>query len=196
LRKKLIYCFPLGRFQEKGEDGYNNQGLWTIRREAANALDTLAKKYGDEIFIKAQEKIADALRSNDWHIKESGILCLGALAMGAENAILPHFKDLFPFLLKSLEEDQHPLVRSISCWALSRFTKWIVEQGRSDQSIVISYLQKILQKMMDENSKVQEASCTALSKIAYENPALVDQFIFDIIEVREANLRRLLTLDP
>jgi len=171
---------------EKGDDGgdrYNHQGLWTVRREAAKAMDTLADRYKDEVFIKAQDKIAEALRSNDWHIKESGILCLGALAMGAYNAIIPHFKDLFPFLLKSLEEDQHPLVRSISCWALSRFTSWIVEQGKIDQNVVITYLQKILQKMMDENSKVQEASCSALSKITYENPALVEQYIFDIMEV-------------
>ena len=108
-----------------------------MRREAAKAMDVLAERYKDEVFIKAQDKIAEALRSNDWHIKynrflfvgishvilnrESGILCLGALAIGAYTAIIPHFKDLFPFLLKSLEEDQHPLVRSISCWALSRY---------------------------------------------------------------------------
>ena len=36
---------------------------------------------------------------------------------------------------------------------------------------------------MDENSKVQEASCSALSKITYENPELVEQYIFDIMDV-------------
>jgi len=93
----------------------------------------MAKRYREEIFLKAQEKIAESLRSSDWHIKslfnnlimnkfirESGIMCLGALAEGSYHAITPHLKDLFPFLMTSLE-DQNPLVRSISCWTLSKY---------------------------------------------------------------------------
>lgn len=53
-------------------------------------------------------------------LRESGILCLGALSAGAYNAITPHLKDLFPFLMESLSDEQ-PLVRCITCWTLTKY---------------------------------------------------------------------------
>ena len=127
-------------------------------------------------------------------------MCLGALSKGAHEAILPHLKDLFPFLLKSLS-DSHPLVRSISCWALSkyrlcllnvltenRFTNWILLQGKSNPDITKGYLTEILQRMMEDNPQVQEAACTALSKMLNSNEESVqqlEQYIDDIIQVFE-----------
>jgi len=51
--------------------------------------------------------------------RETGILALGTIAKGAEEAIKAHFNTLFQFLISSLENNQ-PLVRSIACWTLSR----------------------------------------------------------------------------
>lgn len=65
---------------------------------------------------------------------------------------------------------------------------WILEQGKLDQTIINVYLQKILQKMMEENSKIQEASCSALCKIAYASPGLIEQHVYDIIDVTRETL--------
>lgn len=45
------------------------QGAWTLRREATMLLTKIAERYKEESFLRSQERIADSLRSNDWHIK-------------------------------------------------------------------------------------------------------------------------------
>lgn len=163
-------------------DKEGEQGAWTLRREATVLLNKVAERYKEETFLRSQERIAEHLKSNDWHVKETGILCLGVLAKDAYQAILPHFNDLFPFLLQSAD-DINQFVRSTSCWAMSRYTEWIVEQGKQDQQLITTYLQKVLHKMMDESGRVQEAACSALSRIAFLNPPLIEKYVYDIIEI-------------
>ena len=52
-----------------------------------------------------------------------------------------------------------------------------------DSSILKAYLVKILEKMVDDNGKVQETSCSALCKIAFKDASILEQFIYDIVDV-------------
>lgn len=60
-------------------------------------------------------------------MKESGILALGAIAEGAMGGMTPHLPELIPYLIGCLR-DPRGLVRSITCWTLSRYSHWVVQQ--------------------------------------------------------------------
>lgn len=61
----------------------------------------------------------ELLVAEDWIRKEAGILALGAIADGCMAGMERYLDEVTPFLLLSLE-DERPLVRSITCWTLSR----------------------------------------------------------------------------
>jgi len=48
-----------------GEEG-GHTGDWTLRKEAAKALDFLARHFKAKTFESAQIKISEYLKSNDW----------------------------------------------------------------------------------------------------------------------------------
>ena len=60
--------------------------------------------------------------------RESGILVLGAISDGCSHGMAEHLPKIVPFLIQSLA-DKKALVRSITCWTLSRYSSWIVQQS-------------------------------------------------------------------
>ena len=68
-----------------------------------------------------------AAQDADWRARESGILALGAISDGCANGLLPFLEGMLAMLLPRLQ-DQRPLVRSITCWALSRYSRWLGQQ--------------------------------------------------------------------
>ena len=59
--------------------------------------------------------------------------------------MIPHLDDLVPYLIERLS-DKKALVRSITCWTLSRYAHWVVGQGQ----------EKYLKPLMTE---VNHSSC-------------------------------------
>lgn len=55
----------------------------------------------------------------------AGILALGAIAEGCMNGMTQHLPELIPYLIRCLS-DKKALVRSITCWTLSRYCHWAV----------------------------------------------------------------------
>lgn len=51
------------------EEEENQSGGWTLRKEAARALDFLARYFKERIFSFAQEKIAACLKDSNWVTK-------------------------------------------------------------------------------------------------------------------------------
>ncbi|KAI9020791.1 armadillo-type protein [Phycomyces nitens] len=140
---------------------------WTLRKCSAGTLDRLSNVYTDNLVSALLKVVNHNLMSNDWKQKECGILALGAVAEGGIKAIEPHLPSLIPFLIKCLD-DPKPLVRSISCWAISRYSKWCVDQcftptGRED--FFEPVLLKLLDVLLDRNKRVQEAACSAFATL-------------------------------
>ena len=52
---------------------------------------------------------------------------LGAIAEGCMTGMIPHLPELIPYLISCLG-DKKALVRSITCWTLSRYAHWVVGQ--------------------------------------------------------------------
>ncbi len=65
--------------------------------------------------------------SSTWLELDSGILATGAVAEGCAMGMHEHLPQLVPYLVGCLEH-RKPLVRSITCWTLSRYARWIVQQ--------------------------------------------------------------------
>ncbi|KAL0043428.1 hypothetical protein WJX79_004487 [Trebouxia sp. C0005] len=117
----------------------------------------------------------------DWRARESAILALGAIAEGCVMGLIPYLPQLVSMLLPRLE-DPRPLVRSISCWALSRYAQWIVERCSDPQQDINAaqlqldeVLQGLLRHVLDHNKHVQEAACSALATL--EEQSVSEQLV-------------------
>ncbi|XP_057298816.1 transportin-1-like [Hydractinia symbiolongicarpus] len=149
------------------EDDGDDDSLsdWNLRKCSAAALDVLATVFKDELLPILLPILKEILFHPDWVTKESGILVLGAIAEGCVGGINPHLPELVPFLITSLG-DKKALVRSITCWTLSRYSHWIVNQPHE------LYLQKLmtelLKRILDKNKRVQEAACSAFATLEEE----------------------------
>lgn len=107
-----------------------NNGNFLGRCSAAS-LDVLAGIFKNEILEVLLPTIQQALSNPDWRVKESGILALGAIAEGCMEGVKPHLPQLIPFLLQTCTEKK-PLVRSISCWTISRYCSWVVDEAKNE----------------------------------------------------------------
>ncbi|PIO71475.1 HEAT repeat protein, partial [Teladorsagia circumcincta] len=112
-------------------------------------------------------------------VKESGILALGAVAEGCMTGITPHLHELIPFLLNMLD-DKKPLVRSITCWTLSRYCSWVVDEAR--QQYFEPTLKGLLVRVLDGNKRVQEAACSAFATVEEEGGDFIAPYLSDILQ--------------
>ena len=101
----------------------------------------------------------------EWEIKESGILALGAIGEGCMDGMIPHLPELVPFLINCLS-DKKALVRSITCWTLSRYSPWVLSQPH--EAYLKPLMSELLKRILDSNKRVQEAACSAFATLEEE----------------------------
>lgn len=153
-------------YDDDDDDDDDSLLQWNLRRCSAASLDNLANGYGNDILPTLLPLLQERLSlQGPWPLVESGILALGAIADGCYSGITPHLPQLFPFLLQKLA-DPVPLVRSITCWTLSRYATWVVDQG--DQELLQPLVEAMLQRILDPHKKVQEAACSAFCTLEEE----------------------------
>jgi len=133
--------------------------LWTVRKSSAAGLDILSTLYGDDLLPWLLPVVQERLgEGQQWQIRESAILTLGAISEGCFNGIMRYLPILVPHLLQTLR-DPHRLVRSMSCWTLSRYSRWII----TDRSLSQRVVQALLVAVLDRNKRVQSSACSALA---------------------------------
>ena len=67
----------------------------------------------------------------------------------------PHLPTLIPLLVHMLHDAQ-PLVRSITCWTLGRYSTWCVgETPEHQQQFFAPVLEGLLAMVLDNNKRVQ-----------------------------------------
>ncbi|WOL11529.1 transportin-1 [Canna indica] len=154
---------------EEDEDTVN---VWNLRKCSAAGLDILSNVFGDDILPTLMPLIQQKLStSNDssWKEREAAVLSIGAIAEGCINGLYPHLPQIVTFLIPLLD-DKFPLIRSITCWTLSRFSKFIVQsigqQNGYEQFDKI--LTGLLRRILDTNKRVQEAACSAFATLEEE----------------------------
>jgi transportin-1 len=126
---------------------------WNLRKCSAAALDVLSNVFRETILPILLPILREMLFHVNWQIKESGILVLGAIAEGCSYGLAPHLPDLVDYLIKCLN-DKKPLVRSITCWTLSRYSTWIVHNEVQQNKFLIPLMSELLKRILDSNKKV------------------------------------------
>ncbi|XP_023585220.1 transportin-1 [Trichechus manatus latirostris] len=132
---------------------------------SAAALDVLANVYRDELLPHILPLLKELLFHHEWVVKESGILVLGAIAEGCMQGMIPYLPELIPHLIQCLS-DKKALVRSITCWTLSRYAHWVVSQP--PDTYLKPLMTELLKRILDSNKRVQEAACSAFATLEEE----------------------------
>lgn len=157
----------------------------TLGKCSAAALDVLANVFRDDLLLHILPLLKELLFHPEWVVKESGILVLGAIAEGKKGrkktkyeqnvgssgdiesqffsvspgcmqGMIPYLPELIPHLVQCLS-DKKALVRSITCWTLSRYAHWVVSQP--PDTYLKPLMTELLKRILDSNKRVQEAAC-------------------------------------
>jgi transportin-1 len=149
------------------DGGMDDESLtdWNLRKCSAASLDVLANVFHDDILPVVLPILKELLFHAEWELKESGILVLGAIAEGCMTGMVVHLPDLIPYLVTCLS-DKKALVRSITCWTLSRYAHWVVSQPHA--VYLKPLMTELLKRILDSNKRVQEAACSAFATLEEE----------------------------
>lgn len=150
---------------DMGDDDDSSLSDWNLRKCSAAALDVLASVFRNDLLPVLLPILKETLFHNEWEIKESGILALGAIAEGCMTGMIPHLPELIPYLINCLS-DKKALVRSITCWTLSRYSHWVVSQPHD--TYLKPLMSELLKRVLDSNKRVQEAACSAFATLEEE----------------------------
>ena len=163
------------------DDDKDDEGVseWNLRKCSAAALDVLSNVFRNEILNVLLPILKETLFHQNWEIKESGILVLGAVAEGCYSGLTAHLEQLIPYLIQCLS-DKKTLVRSIACWTLSRYAHWIVHQPA--EAYLKPLIEELLKKVLDSNKRVQEAACSAFATLEEEASAELIPFLAQILD--------------
>ncbi|KAL1994032.1 hypothetical protein VTN49DRAFT_2701 [Thermomyces lanuginosus] len=139
---------------------------WSVRKCSAAALDVFATVYHESIFDLILPYLKETLRHENWANREAAVLTLGAIAGGCMEAVTPHLPELIPYLI-SLLNDPQPVVRTITCWCLGRYSGWAahLEDPAAKAQYFEPMIDGLLQRMLDRNKKVQEAAVSAFTSL-------------------------------
>jgi hypothetical protein len=162
-----------GDEDDEDEDDEDDDGGadWTLRKCSASGLDTIASHYQADILEALLPHIHTKLQDGDWRVQESAVLAMGALAEGCTKGLEErgYLGEFVPFLINTLLGSDKPLVRSITCWTLSRYSEWVCSQQQpapqQPPPMLEPLIMGILRCCVDGNRKVQEAACSAIATI-------------------------------
>ena len=132
------------------------------------------------------------LTSTDWMELESGILILGAIAEGCTEGMVDHLPGLINQMINVGLKSEKALVRSITCWTLSRYSSWVVKTTLENYACTNSvdearseYLQPLVQafleRILDTSKRVQEAACSAFATLEEEATGELEIYLDEII---------------
>ena len=183
------------------DDDYGGDDIedrWNLRKCSAAALDVLATTFHEPVFAIALPYLKDNLRHHDWPNREAAVLAIGAVADGCMNAVTPHLPDLIPYLI-SLLNDNEQAVRTITCWALGRYSGWAshLKEPADKKRYFEPMMEGILNRMLDRNKKVQESAASAFANLEekatseltpYCEP-IIRQFVRCFDKYKDRNMR-------
>jgi transportin-1 len=168
---------------DDSDDDDDGVGDWNLRKCSAAALDVMAVNFSNEILEILLPYLKERLFSPEWLQRESGILALGAIAEGCIEGVQPHLPTLVPFLINCLK-DPKPLVRSIACWTLGRYSAWCVatKTPEHQQQYFLPAMEGLLSMVLDGNKRVQEAGCSAFATLEEEAGADLQPYLQPVLK--------------
>lgn len=183
-------------FDDDDDEFGDPEEQWNLRKCSAAALDVLASVFHEAVFQATLPYLTDNLSHADWPNREAAVLALGAIADGCMHVVEPHLPMLTPYLI-TLLQDPKPVVRQITCWSLGRYSGWAAHLDQAGkQQFFLPVMDGILQKMLDNNKKVQEAAASAFANLEekanvqlteYCRP-IVSQFVQCFAKYKDRNM--------
>ncbi|KAF2297988.1 hypothetical protein GH714_006855 [Hevea brasiliensis] len=154
------------------DDDDDSLNVWNLRKCSAAGLDIISNIYREEILPTLMPLVEAKLSTSDdetWKEREAAVLALGAIAEGCIEGLYPHLAEIVAYLIPVLD-DKFPLLRSITCWTLSRFSKFIVQSIANQKGAeqFNKVLMGLLRRILDTNKRVQEAACSAFATLEEE----------------------------
>ncbi|SGY32564.1 BQ5605_C002g01382 [Microbotryum silenes-dioicae] len=165
---------------DEDDDPYTE---WNLRKCSAAALDVMAVAFETEMLEILLPYLREKLFSTEWTDRESAILALGAIAEGCITGIEQHLPVLMPLLINSLN-DPKPLVRSITCWTIGRYSSWTIKEDATPehkQQFFIPAMEGLLKMCLDNNKRVQEAGCSAFATLEEEAGPELEPYLGSIL---------------
>ncbi|GMT14401.1 hypothetical protein PFISCL1PPCAC_5698, partial [Pristionchus fissidentatus] len=161
--------------EDEGDEDHHQE--WSVRKCAAASLDAFASIFRQDILPHLIPILKDMIAHPQWEVKESAVLALGAVAEGCMEGMKPNLAELIPYLL-GLLTDRKALVRSITCWTLSRYCSFVICES---ETFFQQLLKELLARILDGNKRVQEAACSAFATFEEEANIQLVPFLPDII---------------
>ncbi|KAE9979019.1 hypothetical protein EG327_007180 [Venturia inaequalis] len=151
--------------EDDDDDDEDPEEQWNLRKCSAAALDTLASHFNQAVFEITLPYLKDNLSAPEWPRREAAVLAVGAIADGCMDIVQPHLPELTQYLL-SLLKDSQAVVRSITCWAIGRYSAWPAHLDPEGQRQYFEpIMEALLTKMLDRNKRVQEAAASAFANL-------------------------------
>lgn len=175
-----------GDSEDEDEDDEDDEFYteWNLRKCSAASLDVLATVFQEDLLVILLPVLQRQLETEEWEQRESGILALGAIAEGCMKGIEPHLPQLVPFLIQQLGHPK-PLVRTISCWTLGRYSRWcatVNDQNTQKPPYLEPLMEGLLRMILDRNKRVQEAGCGAFATLEEEAGAALVPYLDPILK--------------
>lgn len=164
-------------FGDKEEDGEEDI-VWNLRKSAAAGLDMLSGFLGDDILPILLPAVQESLNQSDWQSREAAILALGAVSNGCHTGLRDHVETIVSAVTPGLT-DARPMVRCISCWTLTRYSRQIYGRAmESDSNILNLTVNGIVERIVqDLNKIVQISACGSMASMIEEDPKLIDPYM-------------------
>ncbi|CCK72492.1 Kap104p KNAG_0K01270 [Huiozyma naganishii CBS 8797] len=166
VKKKTVSEGPKGTggdsSDEEGDDDDDDGDVdsrWTLRKCSAATLDVMTTILPRDVIEIAFPFLREHLTSDMWYVREATILALGAMAEGIMKYFNEQLPVMIPFLVEQLKDAWAP-VRKITCWTLSRFAPWILQDHTE---FLIPVLEPIVTTLLDKRKDVQEAAISSVA---------------------------------
>ena len=101
--------------------------------------------------------------------------------LGCYDVVSQYLPKLFPFLFE-LARNEQALIRSISCWTMSRYFRWVIDNSQNNEELFQTLLRTLLNCVLDTNKKVQEVACSVFATLEEEAGARLEPYVEAILD--------------
>ncbi|EAS07874.2 importin-beta amine-terminal domain protein (macronuclear) [Tetrahymena thermophila SB210] len=162
----------------------NDYGEYTLRKVCGRIIQKFSQQFRDDVFQILQPLIEQCFQSNDWKIKEVGIICLGDISEGSINSVQVHLGNIIPSLIQLFNvPGQNYLLQTSIMWTICQYRSWLIDNYNQYFDVIKSYLQCMAFGITHQMQHLQECSCQCLKDFVDNGSMILRPYLHDFIKV-------------